>query len=135
MSITYKYEPEKDAIYAAIEGKMTFEEFQLTLVKFTEIENFPPNTRSLWDLRKMDFSIIDWDFSKQLVAIREMNPKRAHTRIAFIADKDFGYGITEMHIFQFSNKLPQEMRLFRDYEEGEKWLLEEKKQASPTNSY
>lgn len=123
MSITYNYNPEKDAIYAAIEGKITFEEFQLTLAKFTEIENFPPNTRILWDLRKMDFSNVDWDFSKQLVTIREMNPKRANTRIALITDSSFGYGITEMHIFQSANKLPQEMMLFRDYEEGEKWLL------------
>lgn len=123
MSITYEYNPEKDAIYATIKGKITFEEFQLTLAKITEIENFPPNTRILWDLRNMDFSTTDWDFSKQLVTIREMNPKRANTRVAFIADKNFGYGMTEMHIFQ-STMLPQEMKLFRDYAEGEKWLLE-----------
>ena len=124
MPIAYHYNKNKDAIYATVEGKITFEEFQLTLAKITETEEFPPNTRILWDLRKMDFSNIDWDFSKQLVSIREMNPKRANTKIAFVADKDFDYGITEMHIFQSANKLPQEMMLFRDFEEGENWLLE-----------
>lgn len=123
MSITYRYSPEKDAIYATIEGKITFEEFQLTLAKITETENFPSNTRILWDLRKMDFSNVDWDFSKELVTIRELNPKRAYSRVALIAEKDVDYGITEMHVFQ-STKLPQEMMVFRDYEEGEKWLLE-----------
>jgi len=122
MSITYNYNPKKDAIYATIEGKITFGDFQLTLAKITEIEDFPPNTRILWDLRKMDFSIIDWDFSKQLVEIRELNPKRAHSRVALIADKDIDFGITEMHVFQ-STKLPQEMRVFKNYEEGEAWLL------------
>ena len=123
MSITYLYDPEKEAIFATIVGKITFEEFQLTLAKITELENFPSNTRIMWDLRKMDFSNIDWDFSKQLVTIRELNPKRANTRVAFVADDEFGYGITEMHIVQ-STKLPQEMMLFRDFDEGEKWLLE-----------
>ena len=123
MSISYRYDSDNKAIYATIEGKITFEEFQLTLAKITEVENFPPNSRILWDLRKMDFSIIDWDFSKELVNIREMNPKRANTRIAFVVDNDFGYGITEIHIFQSANKLSQEMQLFRDFDEGEEWLL------------
>jgi len=125
MSITYKYNPQTDVIYTTIEGQLTFEEFQLTLAKITEIENFPPNTRILWDLRKMDFSNIDWDFSKQLVNIRQLNPKRAYSRVALIADKDTEYGITEMHVYQSSN-LPQEMMVFRDYKEGEKWLLDQK---------
>ena len=122
MSISYTYNKDKNAIYATISGKITFEEFQLTLAKITEIEKFPPNTRILWDLRKMDFSNIDWDFSKQLVNIRQMNPKRAHTRVAFVIDRAYEYGITEMHIFQ-SAGLPQEMKLFKNFEEGEMWLI------------
>lgn len=124
MSIKYNYNPENDAIYATIEGKISFEEFQLTLAKITETEDFPPNTRILWDLRKMDFSIIDWDFSKQLVNIRELNPKRAHSRVALVADNDLNFGITEMHVFQ-STKLPQEMMVFKDFNKAERWLLGE----------
>ena len=124
MSITYNYDPAKDAIYASIEGLITFEEFQLTLAKITELEDFPPNTRTLWDLRKMDFSNIDWNFSKELVKIREMNHKRAHSRVALIAEDDFDYGVTEMHVFQ-SSKLDQEMMVFKDFQKGEKWLLGE----------
>ena len=122
MSINYQYNSSKDAIYASIEGKITFEEFQLTLARITETENFPPNTRILWDLRKMDFSIIDWEFSKQLVDIRKLNPKRAHSKVALVTDKDIDFGITEMHVFQ-SMKLPQEMMVFKNFEEGESWLL------------
>lgn len=124
MPINYRYDAEKDAIYATIEGKFTYEEFQLTLAKITETESFAPNTRILWDLRNMDFSIIDWDFSKQLVDIRAMIPKRANTRAALVANKTIDYGITEMHVFQ-STKLPQEIMVFSDFDEAEQWLLEE----------
>ena len=122
MSINYHYDSSKDAIFASIEGEISFEEFQLTLAKITEIEPFPPNTRILWDLRNMDFSIIDWEFSKQLVDIRRLNPKRAYSKVALVADTDVDFGITEMHVFQ-SMKLPQEMMVFKDYEDGERWLL------------
>ena len=122
MTITYNYNPEKGALYATIEGLITFEDFQLTLASITEVEDIPPNTRILWDLRKMDFSNIDWDFSKELVKIRALNPKRANSKVALIADKDVEYGITEMHVLQ-SNKQPDLMRAFKSYEEGERWLL------------
>ena len=122
MSITYKYNPQKGAIYAAIEGLITFEDFQLTLASITEVEDIPPNTRILWDLRKMDFSNIDWDFSKELVKIRALNPKRATSKVALIAENEVDYGITEMHVLQ-SNKQPDLMRAFRNYDEGERWLL------------
>ncbi len=122
MSISYNYNPEKDAIYGTIEGRITFEEFQLTLAKITETESFPSGTRMLWDLRKMDFANVDWDFIKQLVNIRELNPKRARSKSALVADNDIDFGITEMYVFQ-SNRPAEELMAFRDFEKGEKWLL------------
>jgi len=126
MPIYFKYDKKKDALYASLEGEVTIEEFQAAIKHVTENAEFAPDVRTLCDVRKLDFTYIDANFLRQVISEEKAHPKRGNARVACIADKDFEYGISRMYEM-LADDLPKTIMVFRDYSEGERWLLSEYK--------
>jgi len=122
MPISFHYDRGKKIIYGTMTGQITEDEFQASLQEILQSEHFPPETRTLWDLRELDFSTIDTLLEKRLINIRRKYPERGRARIAFIVASDLGFGMGRMYEI-LSEDLPQTIRTFRNYSEGEDWLL------------
>ncbi len=122
MPITIRYDREKKVLYGTMTGQVTEDEFQASLLEILQSDQFPPDTRTLWDLRELDFRTIDSLMEKRLINIRRRYPERGRARLAFIVAGDLAFGMGRMYEI-LSEDLPQEIRLFRKYSEGENWLL------------
>jgi len=122
MPISFYYDREKEALYGTMTGQITEDEFQASLQEILQSDQFPPDTRTLWDLRELDFKTIDSLMEKRLINIRREYPERGRARLAFIVAGDLAFGMGRMYEI-LSEDLPQEIRIFRKYSEGENWLL------------
>ena len=124
MPIQFKYNQNKDVLYGSIEGQLTFDEFKLMLEQIVESKEFRPDVRTLWDLRNLDFAKVDEQFERQILQIRQSFPERGNAKIALVSDNDLGFRMTRVYKV-LSEKLPQNVKVFRDYMAGEDWLLSE----------
>lgn len=122
MPINIRFDKEKNALYVSMEGKATIDDFQAAIKHVAENSEFPPNIRTLCDMRKFDFKSMDMDSLKNIVSMEKMNPKRKGAKIAYIAEKDYEYGMIRMYQ-TIADELPKTIMVFRDYLEGERWLL------------
>ena len=122
MPITLRYDRKKKVLYGTMTGQVTEEEFQATLQEILQSDQFPPDTGTLWDLRELDFRTIDTPLEKRFINIRRKYPQRGRARLAFIVAGDLGFGMARMYEI-LSEDLPQEIKIFKNYSEGESWLL------------
>ena len=122
MPIEIHYDKEKDTLYGNMLGHVTLEEFEKILKMILLSDEFSPDTKTLWDLRKQDFRNIDTDFEMQLIDIRKKYAKRGNALLAFVVSDDLGFGMSRMYQI-LSDKLPQHIMVFREYSEAEEWLL------------
>ncbi|MBN2287565.1 MAG: hypothetical protein JXI43_14020, partial [Tissierellales bacterium] len=86
--------------------------------------DYHPDTKIIWDIRKADFPYTDYHFIEKLVAIRCRFTKRKNGRSVLIASSDLQFGLGRMLQALSEPKITSQFMVFRDYEEGEKWLLE-----------
>ena len=124
MSVKIEYNNEKKALYVTLNGQVSIEEFSKTIIEVAENKNFSPDIRTLVDIRELDFSEINADFLKELISLEKKNTKRINTKVAYIANTDISFGMSRMYQ-TLSDELPKTSIIFRDYSEGERWLLNE----------
>ncbi len=124
MPISFHYDRGKKILYGTMTGRITEDEFQASLQEILQSDQFPPDTRTLWDLRELDFSTIDSLMEKRLINIRRKYPERGRARLAFIVAGDLAFGMGRMYEI-LSEDLPQEIKIFKKYSEGENWLLDQ----------
>ncbi len=122
MPVTYQYDAEKQAIYGAMTGSLTVEEYRSVGEEIVSSENHPPSVRSIWDLRGLDFSSVVREFLDELIHIRASFPERRSARLAFVVSDDLGFGMTRMFEI-LGEDLGDETMVFRDYIKAEEWLL------------
>ena len=122
MPIHFTFDKEKNILYCVANGTLTPDEFYNKTLSMTQSSEYSADVRTLWDIRNLDFDIIDTDFQKKLIAIREAIPARGKTKIACVADSDLSFGLTRMYQI-LSSDLPQELMVFRDFAKAEQWLL------------
>lgn len=125
MSIEIKYDQDRRMLNIAICGTSDFDEYASALETITSSGDYPPNVRTLWDLRKADLSYINFKSIKKVVGIRTRFQNRQNCRVALVASSNLQYGLCRMFQMLLEDKLPHELAVFREYEEGERWLLEE----------
>ena len=128
MPIECRYDRERNALFCMVSSPLTTEEFEQVMGGITQSNEFPPDTRTLWDLRGIDFGNIDRAFEEQVIEIRKQFPERGRARIALIVGDQLGLGMTRMYEI-LSDDMPQETRTFTDYSEGERWMLEQSRQG------
>jgi len=124
MSISLAYNPQNKILYVTVVGPFSFDEYVSSIQKILHTTEYPPNVSALWDLRKADLETADQDFLNKIIQTRKQHPERVNANTAIIAATDLEYGVSRMfetlaEIDTFSQKL----KVFRDYAEGEKWLL------------
>ena len=122
MAIFCKYDSDKAMLYCTAEGRVSIEDFQQAMLNIINSEEFSSDVRTLWDIRKMDLSSIDKEFALQLISLRKKNPQRGSSKMVIIAEGDYSFGMSRMYRM-LSSDLPQKIMVFRDFEEGEKWLM------------
>ncbi|MFW2372206.1 MAG: hypothetical protein ACN4GM_03730 [Gammaproteobacteria bacterium] len=124
MPIQFKYNQKKDVLYGSIEGRLTFDEFKLMLEQVVESREFRPDVRTLWDLRNLDFTKVDENFERKVTLIRRSFPERSNAKIALVSETEIGFMMSRIYRI-FSENLPQNVKVFKNYIAGEDWLLGE----------
>ena len=122
--IDIKYDQNRKMLNISVSGKSGFDEFTSTLETITSSKDYPPNVRAVWDVRKADFSFANFQIVSKAVNVRSSFKKRGDCRSALIVSGDFQYGLGRMFEMLSEGKIPHQLMVFRDYEEGEQWLLE-----------
>jgi hypothetical protein len=124
MPIEFHFDVEKKAIFGTMSSPLTLDEYRSSIDAIVHSTEHPPNIRTLWDLRELDFSEIDRSFEERLISISEEFPERRSVKIAFIVKGDLGFGMLRM-FETLADRLRYETKVFRNFSEGENWLLQE----------
>ena len=124
MPIKYKYHKEKDILLVTAEGEVSLDDLDRLLNDITRSTEFPPDIRTIWDIRKAKLPPSNTDYEERYVTIRKKYPERGNARIAYVADKDLSFGMARK-FEMLSDILPQRMEVFRDFSKAEEWLLTE----------
>jgi len=123
MPIEFKFNKQKMTLYGALISPVTLEEFRDVLKKIVHSPDFPPDIRTLWDLRKLDFKEINRHVEESLIELKKQFPQRGEAKLAFIVADSLAFGMTRMYEIM-ADDLPQKTRVFLNYSEGEQWLLD-----------
>jgi len=119
MPVEFDYE--NGIVYGAFKSPLNLDEIKQAIALLTQSAQFSADADTLWDLRALDFTQINNDMERQLVAIRTQYPERGQARIAFVVDTDLGFGMMRRYEM-LSADLPQQIRVFRDYAKADAWL-------------
>lgn len=126
MPINFNYDKDKDVLLITLEGEVSVKDVANLYGEIVTASEFPPDIRSIWDLRKLDFDSIDTNFIDRIFSVRKKYPERGNASAAFIADSDLSFGVARMYEVLSSFELPQNIKTFRDYRTAEEWILKEK---------
>ena len=124
MAIDLEYDSNKGFLTVTITGKVVPDEVNSIFTRIKESKEYPVDIDALWDLRKTDFHDADEELFKRIIAIRSRYPERSNMKAAFITSDDLSYGMTRMYEVLSSFAVERTIRVFRNYAEGEQWLLE-----------
>ena len=121
MTIEYKYISDEKYLLVKISGVLEWEQLKLAAEKITAAKEFPADTDTLYDLTEMDFSNITPEFEEKVVLFRQQLD-RGHAKIACVVSSEVGFGMGRMYEV-LSDNLPQQVRVFRNLEEAQYWLI------------
>ena len=124
MPMEFHFDPEKRALFGTITAPLTLEEFQASIEVVVGSKEFPPDIRTLWDMREFEFKDIDSGLEEGLISISEKFPERRSAKVALIVQNDLGLGKATMFEIM-ADKLGYKTMVFRSYSEGENWLIQE----------
>ena len=124
MSVEIKYDQNRNVLYVTLSGEPEIDEITSALENITNSGDYPPNTNAMWDIRNANISNANYHFVSELVKMRSSFTKRGHCRSALIVSNDAQYGLSRMFEMLAEGKIPYQLMIFRDYKEGEQWLLE-----------
>lgn len=123
MPISFSYDKEKEVLYGVMEGVLSLEEYKKAMESTAHSKEFSPGSGTLWDMREVDFRKINRAFEKHVVEILKSLPTRGNPNVACVVKGDLGFGMGRMFEF-LSSDLPQNIRIFKEYDKAEKWVLE-----------
>lgn len=124
MSVEIKYDQNRKVLDVTVSGALDMDEFSSAFENITNSGDFPPDTNAIWDIRDLDISKANFRFIHDLVKIRSLYTKRGKCRAVVIVSSDLQYGLGRMFQMLSESELPNHIMVFRDYKEGEQWLLE-----------
>jgi hypothetical protein len=122
MPIEFRYDLKKKAIFGTVKSPATIEDFKAAMNAVMTSDQFPPDMRTLWDMRELDFTQIDRNFQTKLVKIRKQFPERGAARLAFIVADDLGFGMSRM-FEMLTGDASGRIGVFKSFSEGEEWLM------------
>jgi phosphopantothenate synthetase len=128
MAIDIRYENGKRFLTVVVKGQLSHEEYKTTMDRITQSEQYPADINALWDVRDQDFRNVTASTVKSIIAISRQYSERGSSRVAIIVKDNLAFGMMRMYELTRKNEeydLSQIHMVFKDYSEGEKWLLDE----------
>ena len=123
MPISYNYNKPKDILIVSVDSEVSLKDVDQFMLEILGSTDFPPETRTIWDLRRADLSSLDADFARQLIDVRKKYPERFKAKVAFVADSDLSFGLLRLYESLSSIALPQNTIVFRTLSKAEEWIL------------
>jgi len=121
MPVKLRFDQTEKILCITLKGPIDINDFRKTMEKLSVSSEFPADIDTLWDLREFDFKPVSSDFLRQIVDIQKQYPERSRAKICAIVNSDLAFGMTRM--FEMLSGGSTRMAVFRDFDEGRKWLL------------
>ncbi len=124
MSVTMQIDQTAGVIISVIEGDASGEDVLSAMDEVQTHANYRPNMSALWDLTGANLVGGKTDQLRSVVdGIAKRRDKRGvGYRVAIVAPSDVAFGISRQYE-AYADRLPFSLRVFRDREEGWRWLL------------
>ena len=134
MELTTKIDKLKNLRIHEVKGVVTRDALLQKLAEIYSIPDLTKDINVLWDLREADLSNIH---GRDVREIKEFVKTRwapgGKSRAAFIVMDDLCYGYSRMYQMNLEVETRNEIKVFRDYHEGMKWIVEGK--APPASRF
>lgn len=124
MALQYTYDAENKFLLIKISGALIWDELKQLAFEIASSSEFPSTVNTLYDMREMDFSNVTAEFEEKVIAFRKQL-KRGDAKIACLVSSDVGFGMGRMYEV-LSEGLPQQVRVFKNHEEAQSWLISDK---------
>ena len=124
MPIHYQINADENLITVTISGTIQYDELLSAFDARTKEETYRPGMNLLCDGReaRLDFSTSDVINLVEAMAVRR-EERGEGFRFALVGGSDLTYGMGK--VFQgYAVRLPENIRVFRDFEEARRWVME-----------
>ncbi len=135
MPIDYRIDPENKLVLVKGYGDFGFNDLQKFRAKLVKDPLFHEGMKELADYRAVEEHHFTREGFQQFIEQEKqfINLLRDY-QIAIVTNSDLHYGFARMYMAKMSDLIPK-VRVFRDIEEAETWLLDEGEQSTAsTNS-
>jgi hypothetical protein len=122
MQIDLEYDAEKKFLRVLMTGQLDLNEYERGMKDIVNSAAFPPTVSTIWDLRQMDFTELNYKVGEEIAAIRNRFPQRTGARVAFVVNDELGFGKMRMLEAVIGNH-EANSNVFYDYIEAQEWLL------------
>jgi hypothetical protein len=93
------------------------------LKEFYSSSEYEPDMNALWDLRSADFSEVKSDEVHALVDLGKIYwGLSGESKSALVVESDFEYGLTRMYEILMTVSRSDNVMVFKEYNQAEKWL-------------
>jgi hypothetical protein len=125
MPITVRVDKEAGIRFNEVSGDVTLDEILSVLRGLYEKPNFDPNLNVLWDMRDANVGAISFEEAKYISDFAGSHwGTSGRSRAAFVVSRDLHYGVARMFEQLLESRSPNEVMVFRDYDEALSWLTE-----------
>ena len=123
MKISTNINSKKNIRMHLIEGYIDTMELIEYLKNVYNSTDFIPDMNVFWDLRKADFSKISSSEVRNVMEFVSKGwGKSGKSKAALIVSKDLDYGLSRMYQIMMDSASKNEISIFKDVEEAEKWI-------------
>ena len=133
MPVEFSVDREDEIVYGTCRGEVTADEIMEGLEKVFTDEGYRPGFRGLTDLRDIRWESNQEDLRRIVQFLIRNRKKFKKHRSAVVVSTERTFGMTRMFEV-FSEQTPIKMRVFRDYDEARKWILERDEEEGKDDS-
>lgn len=125
MPIRFEIDPSRRFFTLSLEGAVTDTDMMTGYRAFVEGAEWRTGMNELIDLGGAEMDSVTGHGLRRLAEYTERHMSRhgARPRTAIYAPRDLPFGIARMYE-AFSDESPEDVQVFRDFEEAKAWLLE-----------
>jgi len=106
-----------------VDSLPTVEELESNMKDFLQSGRYAKDIDVLFDLTGVDFSAARSDLFREYITVREHHPERRNAKIALLVSSEVAFGLLRMYQI-LSEKQKQQIMVFHNREEAERWLQE-----------
>jgi hypothetical protein len=123
--IRFSVDPRTRTRTARYSGVITEEELLTTYATLVADPGYDPTFDDLVDLREVERLELSAAAIRQLATMFvPLDAVSGHTRTAIVAASDAVFGMSRMYEMLRGDEVPEEIRVFRSYEEATAWLAD-----------